>query len=106
MYLNPFVLWGLSVEWGATQLIVAVLAILAAKRQRLPGMWVLAVAAALSCLRNFSVALLTRCADLSKWPAALGSRNLLNLYPSVLIFLITLAGWAMLAFQKRRSDDA
>jgi len=87
---------GAVMQWGVPQLILAVLGVLAARRHKFPGLWVLAIAATLSFFLRVALALLIHM-DVDRGSSARIYASL-NFYPSLLILLLAIAGWAMLAF--------
>src|ERR1017187_4254033 len=93
--------FGQVLKWGIPELIFAVIAILAAKRHKLPGMGLLAVAAGLLFFHRISLTLVAaqfgKAANTSNvhWGSILAA---LHFYPPVLILLIAIAGAVMLAF--------
>jgi hypothetical protein len=92
-------------SWGVPQLIIAVCVILAARRYRLAGMWILSAAAILAFVSRVGFTLAIQCGD--GRPSA-GLALLLVSYPTIVISIITVVGWAMLAFcrSKKSSPDA
>jgi len=95
--------FGTLVQWGVPQLILAVLGVLAARRHKLPGLWLLAVAATLSLFLKIALALLIHL-DTDRGSSA-RIYGPLNFYPSLLILLIATVGWAMLAFPRTKKSD-
>jgi hypothetical protein len=93
---------GQSLNWGLPQLIMAVLAVLAARRHKLLGIWLLAVAAILSLFLKVALALLVRL--IASRAASTGVLASLNFYLGLLILLIAIVGWATLAFPRPKKS--
>ncbi|MGA2870818.1 MAG: hypothetical protein ABSF34_16855 [Verrucomicrobiota bacterium] len=95
--------FGTLMQWGVPQLILAVLGVLAARRHKLPGLWVIAAAAILSLLQRVALALVVLLVPSRGDSARMFAP--LNFYPGMLIVLIAIVGWAMLAFPRTKKSD-
>jgi hypothetical protein len=96
------VLFAKAIQWGVPQLILAVLTTIAAWRHRSVGMWLLAIAAILTLAVSLWLAFLIRHSGGSPRDYRMVS------YPNFLALLISIGGWAALAFKhnsKKRDDS-
>jgi hypothetical protein len=86
-----------AISWGLPQLILAVLIVMAARRHGLIGLWLLASAAILSlCVRVAGTAIMVfGVPKPAGWTSLYADTSVLS---SILIFLLTILGWAALAF--------
>jgi len=81
-----------AITWGLPQLIFVVLIVIAARRHRLIGLWFLAATAILSlCVRVATTAIIV----FSDPRPAVWT---VNGYASLLIFWLSILGWAAFAF--------
>jgi hypothetical protein len=87
-------------NWGVPQLFLAVFTVLAARRHKLPGMWLIAAAAILSLFVKVALALLVHL-DTDKASSGRVFASL-NFYPSLLVLLLAIVGWAKLAFPRTK----
>ena len=96
------VLFAKVMQWGVPQLILAVLMIIAAFRHRMVGLWLLAVAAVITFITSVWMRIIIRHSG--------GSPSDFRLvqFPNFLALLISIVGWALIAFSrtKRSHDDA
>jgi hypothetical protein len=91
-------------NWGIPQLVIAVLAVVAARRHKLRGMWLIAAAAILSFLLKVALALVVSLiaskADSGRIFAPV------NFYVQLLALVVAIVGWTMLAFCQRVPNTA
>jgi hypothetical protein len=88
-----------AITWGLPQLILAVLIVLAGRRHRLIGLWFLAATAILSlCVRVAATAIIVF-SDPRPGVAKV------NGYAYLLIFLLSIIGWAAFAFIGTKKSD-
>ena len=92
--------FGTIMQWGVPQLILAVLGVLAARRHKSVGLWVIAAAAILSLFQKVALALVVKFVPDRGDSARIFAP--LNFYPGILILLIVITGWAMLAFPRTK----
>ncbi len=82
--------------WGIPQLVIAALTIIAARRHRLRGLWLVSAGAILSFALKVALVLVVRLvvskADSARIVAPL------NFYVQLFTLVVTIVGWTMLAF--------
>jgi len=107
MDIEVIIIWlsflvGEAMQWGVPQLILAALIIIAAMRHRMVGLWLLAVAAVITFITHVWFMILIRHSGGSS-----GDFRLVQ-FPNFLALLISITGWALLAFSrtKKSHDDA
>ena len=83
-------------NWGIPQLVIAVLTIIAARRHRLRGMWLVSGAATLSFLLKATLALVVKLIASKSDSARIFAP--VNFYGQLLTLVVAIVGWAMLAF--------
>jgi hypothetical protein len=88
-----------AIMWGLTHLILAVLIVIAARRHRLIGLWILAATAILSlCVRVAATAIIVFSDPGHGVRTANGNASLL-------IFWLSILGWAAFAFVGTKKSD-
>lgn len=91
-------------DWGIPQLVIAVLTIVAARRHRLRGMWLVSAAAILSFLLKVILALVVKLiaskADSGRIFAPV------NFYVQLLTLVVAIIGWTILAFCQTTPNSA
>ena len=85
--------------WGVPQFILAALTLIAAWRHKTLGMWLLAVAATLTVITKVWLAALVQHGG-----AGPGNLRIVS-YPGFLALLISIGGWAVLAFTRTKKPN-
>jgi uncharacterized membrane protein len=93
-----------AISWGLPQLIIAVLAVITARRYRWISLRILAAAAILHFFTKFIISAVAAYCD----PAPPYGLMTLDSYSGFAVFVLAVVGWSMLAFtrQVKESHDA
>jgi hypothetical protein len=87
-----------AISWGVPSLILAVLAVVAASRHKLTGLWILALAIIASLIIRVTVHAIL----ISGNPNATDLMTM-NALSNLLIFFCSAAGWIVLAFARTKN---